>query len=120
MELARREFIVAGGMAAGAMAALGPTAARAADQFIPVAIFDPARPASKAIARAQAGPGTRLVPLKGDSVRFWHAELAGHRGPVSGCTTWADLVVLRGIAAEQGLRLRAEKRRDTLFTWVLG
>lgn len=119
MELARREFLVAGGLAAGALAAIGPTAAQAAEDFSPVAIHDPAIPASRAIAHFRAGSGTRLVALTGDRVRFWRAELASHRAAISGCTTWADLVILRGLAAEQGLRLRAEAREGALFAWVI-
>lgn len=119
MELARREFLVAGGLAAGAMAAMGPSAAHAAERFAAVAIHDPALPASRGIALARAGMGTRLVALKGDRVRFWRSELSTHRAAITGCTTWADLVILRGLAAEQGLRLRAQAKEGGLFAWVL-
>ncbi|MDE2563695.1 MAG: hypothetical protein KGL48_15750 [Sphingomonadales bacterium] len=123
MELARREFLVAGGLAAGAISAFGatmaPSAVHAAEAFAPVAIHDPVLPASRSIAKARAGVGTRLVALTGDRVRFWRSELSAHRAAISGCTTWADMVILRGLAAEQGLRLRAEAREGGLFAWML-
>lgn len=122
MELARREFLVGGAVAAGALAAMGPGAAWAAQTVMPVTVFDPAIPLARDYAQARAH-SLRLVPLKGDRVRFWREHLASHRGAVSGFTTWADLVILRGLAAEQGLRLRShgplDERSGQVFGWVL-
>ena len=52
--------------------------------------------------------GQRLLALEGDPVRLWRDSLADHAGPLSGLTRWSDFLILRGLAAEKGLRIRRE------------
>lgn len=122
MELGRREFIVSGAVAAGALAAMGPGAARDATSGTPAVIYDPALPLARDYALARAH-SARLVPVSGDRVRFWQKQFSSHAAEISGFTSWADLVILRGLAAEQGLRLRTHAALDgeahRVFAWVL-
>ena len=112
---ANRRDVVKGGGVALALVGLGvPVASRAATAL---AVYDPALPASRAL--AHAGGAARLVALSGDRVHFWRAALAGRPGAITGVTSWSDLVLARGIAAEHGLRLRATTRHDDLHTWLI-
>jgi hypothetical protein len=72
-----------------------------------VLLFDPASPESRAIARA--AKGQRLIALEGDPVRMWRDTLRDASGPIGGITRWSDYLILRGLAAEQGLRVRGEE-----------
>ncbi len=100
----RRAAIGLGGAAllAPAMAAAGPT-----QRASGILLFDPQSPESRAM--AWEARGQRLVALTGDPVRQWRASLADAAGPIGGITKWSDYLILRGLAAEQGLRVRSEE-----------
>jgi len=101
----RRGALALGG-AAVAAGALPAAAARA--PATGVLLFDPrSAPARALAAKAQ---GERLVAVVGDPVRLWRDALADDRGPVRGLTRWSDYLLLRGLAEENGLRLRSETR----------
>jgi hypothetical protein len=72
-----------------------------------ILLFDPNSPKARAL--AQEVRGQRLVALTGDPVRLWRDSLADAAGPIGGITNWSDYVILRGLAAEQGLRVRSEE-----------
>lgn len=72
-----------------------------------IMLFDPASPEARAM--AQEARGQRLIALNGDPVRFWRDRLANAVGPIGGITSWSDYVLLRGLAAEHGLRVRHEE-----------
>lgn len=95
-------------LAIGGAAMLAPTAA-AAGATAPtcgIMLFDPRSAQARAIARAV--PGQQLIALVGDPVRLWRDRLATARGPIGGVTNYSDYIILRGLAAEQGLRIRHE------------
>jgi len=102
-EIGRRAALTLGGAAV-----LAPAAASAATgkPACGVLVFDPASPQARTMAKAVYGQ--RLVALEGDPVRLWRAQLADAKGPVGGITSWADFLILRGLAAEQGLRVVQE------------
>ncbi len=60
-----------------------------------------------------AGNGARVVPLEEDPVRMWRGELAsllaapGTR--LLGATRWPEFLMVRGLAAESGRRVRYER-----------
>jgi hypothetical protein len=69
--------------------------------------------------------GVRCLALAGDPVRLWRgdaAQLLGSRDTrLMGVTRWADLLIIRGLAAESGRRLQSEKldRATGMFTWMI-
>ena len=113
---ANRRDVVKGG--AAALAALGvPVVARSAVGGARLVVHDPALPASRSLALAHRD--ARMVALTGDRVHFWRDALAGRPASIAGVTRWSDLVLARGIAAEQGLRLRATTRHNDLHAWLI-
>jgi hypothetical protein len=65
------------------------------------------------------------MSLDGDLVRMWRddlgAELRNPETQLMGLTRWADLLIVRGLAAESRRHLRFE-RHDTqsdAFTWLI-
>jgi hypothetical protein len=102
-EIDRRAALGLGGAAllAPAVASAGTTP-RASG----ILLFDPASPQSRTIART--AHGQRLIALEGDPVRLWRDTLRDAPGPIGGITRWSDYLILRGLAAEQGLRIRQE------------
>lgn len=112
IELGRREML-ATGAAVIAVATLPGRAGTAG----PIVLYDPGHAAAHNLALAKG----RAVAIAGDHVHFWRD--LDPRGPVHGVTRWADFVLFRGLAAEQGMRARREPeavagRRD-LFVWTL-
>ena len=113
----RRDVVKGSGMGL-ALAALGvPGAAGAALGGGRLVVHDPAIPASRSLALAHRD--ARLVALTGDRVHFWSDALAGRPASIAGVTRWSDLVIARGVAAEHGLRLRAETRHGALHAWLI-
>lgn len=114
----RRRDILAGSGAAIAASALHAHPARAGSSVL--TLYSPSLPMSKTLA---AGAG-RPMAIEGDIVAFWRRKLARHQGPLQGFTSWSDFVLLRGLAAEKGLRLTAEATLSvgpgkTLFRWIM-
>jgi hypothetical protein len=102
-EIDRRAALGLGGAALLAPAvASASTTPRASG----ILLFDPASPEARTIARAARGQ--RLIALEGDPVRLWRDTLRDTPGPIGGITRWSDYLILRGLAAEQGLRIRQE------------
>lgn len=102
-QIDRRTALSLGGAAllAPAVASAGKTP-RASG----VLLFDPASPEARAM--AQAAKGQRLIALEGDPVRLWRDRLHDVPGPIGGIMRWSDYLILRGLAAEIGLRVRSE------------
>jgi hypothetical protein len=98
-----------GALALGGAALLVPAVASAgtAKPSCGILLFDPASPTARALAKQAYGQ--QLIALRGDPVRLWRDRLATAAGPIGGITTWADYVILRGLAAERGLRIRHEE-----------
>jgi hypothetical protein len=107
------------------MVTLGSAARAAFPASASLVLYDPALPQSETIARRQRHWGSDLRAIRGDRVHFWTKLAAEHRGAVSGVTNWSDLVLLRGLAAERGMRLRAETHLGAgtgttdLFAWMI-
>ena len=76
------------------------------------------------VARLQAN-GARIMALDADPVRMWRGQLGAslkHRQTrLFGVTRWADLVIVRGLAAESRKHLRHEQlNADTgFFSWLI-
>ena len=125
--LRRREVLkgTAGLAAAQALlAAPASAAARAADAPPDIAVFDARYPESRAFAEAMAARGAALFNVAGDVARLWYGPLAralaeGRRPRIAGLTTYSDLVVVRGCAAEARMRLieTQPKIKESLFAW---
>jgi hypothetical protein len=60
------------------------------------------------------------VDVAHEHANFWRTlRRATPRGRVVGLTAWSDLVLVRGLLEEKGLRLRAEARCGRLFYWEM-
>jgi hypothetical protein len=103
-DIDRRAALGLGGAALLAPAVASAGITRSASGIL---LFDPGSPKARAL--AQEVRGQRLVALTGDPVRLWRDKLGDTTGPIGGITTWSDYVILRGLAAEQGLRVRSEE-----------
>jgi len=110
VQLDRRTALIAGvAFAAGTLTGAASAATRQSQAT--VLLFDPAVQEARALAGAANGP--RLVAVAGDPMRLWRQKLAGNTGPIRGITRWSDYLVLRGLAEEQGLRVRREEQVET-------
>jgi hypothetical protein len=96
-----------------------------------IAVQDGRYVASRRYAAELAVRAPRTLEARADLARQWYGGLraAAARGPLrfAGLTTWADFLVMRGCAAECGLRqARHELVRDaggrgcTLVRWQIG
>ena len=129
-------------LAAAAAPMLAPVGARAAVACIAgagavtpaagaprrIVVYDGRYPVCDRYARASGAPPRDLIDTRDDVARCWYGGLADaarrERVELAGLTTWADFVVLRGCAAEAGLRatdyeiLNATRERcGTLVRW---
>lgn len=109
-------------LALGGAAMLAPVAASAGmtRPATGILLFDPSSPEARAI--AEQARGYRLIALTGDPVRLWRDTLTDAPGPIGGVTRWSDYILLRGLAAEQRLRVRREESilvpgRPLLVRW---
>jgi hypothetical protein len=60
------------------------------------------------------------VDVAHEHANFWRTlRGAAPPGRVIGLTNWSDLVQVRGLLEEKGLRLRAEARCGKLFYWEM-
>lgn len=121
VEIERRALLkAAGAVLAGSAAPAG--AAGASGKAQGIIVFDPALPGGRALAKAGNLTGARLIAVKGDRIAFWRA-LEAKGAPVGGVTSWSDYVLFRGLAAEEGLRVRGERQltrpSGDLFVWRL-
>jgi hypothetical protein len=131
LKLGRRQFL------AGAGGVLGATAAQAAvhaeqgadlwqsadAHSIVLHDAELTLPAT-VVARLQAN-GARIVALQADPVRLWRGEwgasLKHPQTRLFGVTRWADLVIVRGLAAESRKHLRYEQLNadSGYFSWLI-
>ncbi len=120
----RRRTVLAGGAAASGVGLLGKANAKPAAQQQTLVVYAPSIPQAHALAHKETQGPARMLPVQGDVVEFWKKKLASHKCAVKGYTSWSDYVVLRGLAEEKGLRLRAETQLrvaagKTLFAWAM-
>lgn len=120
MSVSRRQ-ILGGAALVGAAGALGVHRLAGRKIRPQVVIYDSARPASLAFARAQ--PGTRLVDLAGERSVNWQGVRALRKkgGAVAGLTGWNDYVAARQWLEERGLRVQVEDhdRKHDLIAWTM-
>lgn len=106
--LTKREFIKATA-AVAIVAAIRPQSA--------VVVYDERHPEARAFAR-----GLGAVPLRGDAGRLWYDTLRRLKPRrIVGMTTHTDLLILRTLAREQGLKVCLTQRGSNtrLISWVL-
>jgi hypothetical protein len=128
-------FGLAGAWGIGALAARGDGAAiagvAAATATTLIVVQDGRYAASRRHAEALAPRAARTLEARSDLARQWYGGLraVAARTPLSfaGLTTWSDFLVMRGCAAECGLRAAThELVRDvdgtgrTLVRWRIG
>ncbi len=104
MAIDRRAALALGGAAMLAPVAVSAGRTKPAAGIL---LFDPHSASARAM--AQEVRGQRLVALTGDPVRLWRDMLGEMAGPIGGITNWSDYLILRGLAAERGLRIRREE-----------
>lgn len=119
----KRRDMLAGSAAASGLLSIGvaKNADGAAFDETSLTVFTDDFPQARDLARKTMQ--STLVPLKGDLIYLFNARIARYRGAIQGYTSWSDYVLLRGLAEERGLRLRAEAQLSgagrTLFRWVM-
>lgn len=107
------------------------SAAAAGDDALLIVVQDSRHAASLRHAAALAPRAARLLDAREDLARLWYGGLRAHaeRAPLAlaGMTSWSDFLVLRGCAAECGLRAAThELLRNvdgsgrTLVRWRIG
>jgi hypothetical protein len=80
-------------------------------------IYDSRLPQSRGWRSGLSHPA---IDLAQEHANFWRTlRGTAPRGRVVGLTAWSDLVLVRGLLEEKGLRLRAEARRGALFLWEM-
>jgi hypothetical protein len=80
-------------------------------------VYDSRLPQSRGLLRQNS---RRAVDVADEHANFWRTlRAAAPRGRVVGLTAWSDLVQVRGLLEEKGLRLRAEARCGKLFYWEM-
>lgn len=90
-----------------------------------VLLVDPRHRPAPAGLDAWLASATEVVELGGDPVRLWTGTrgrlLRDHRARLVGFTTWPDLLVFRGLAAETRRHLRHEHQDATTgtFSWLI-
>ncbi len=117
----KRRDVLAGG-AATLLSARAAAKASAVSAAPFLTIYSPTIPQARTLAQKAARSSKAAIPLTGDLVTLWKTALSKHRGALHGFTSWSDFVLLRGLAEEQGLRVRTETRLETgktLFRWVM-
>ncbi|PQA86079.1 hypothetical protein [Hyphococcus luteus] len=125
LTMKRRDMLLGAAAASVVLSGGVAVAANRAGSDKPViTVYSADFPRAQDLARKNAGRANRIEPLKGDLIAFYKARLASHRGAIEGYTSWSDYLLLRGLAEEQGLRLRAETQLPgasgkSLFHWVM-
>lgn len=77
------------------------------------------------VQRRLAGNGARVIPLEEDPVRMWrgeHAPLLDRRDTrLLGVTPWAEFLMVRGLAAESGRRVRYQRvdKANDAIVWLI-
>lgn len=129
----RRRFIAGATAAGGALGVcVSPAVAgsrHGEEWLVPgqdlVVLYDGRLAVDQAALDRFGSSGTLCLPLGDDPVRLWRGEagaLLRARGTrLMGMTRWADLLIVRGLAAESGRRLRFERldRTTGVLTWLI-
>ena len=123
----RRKFLAGAGLtgAAVTVGAAAPAAVLEAAASATVVLHDPQFELPAEVAARLAGNGAQVIALEGDAVRLWRSEvgavLAHPQTRLFGVTRWADLVIVRGLAAESRRHLRHEQFHQSsgYFTWLI-
>jgi hypothetical protein len=111
-----RRLVLKGALlaAASACAATGRAAGMPSE---PMVVYDSRLPQSRELLRQNSG---RAIDVADEHANFWRTlRGTAPRGRVVGLTSWSDLVQVRGLLEEKGLRLRAEARCGRLFYWEM-
>lgn len=125
--ITRRDFVVGAALGAAAAGAALRKEREASDWR--VAIVDRRLAASQDIIRTAAAKGARIIDIEAEDAVLWRnvRSIEAPEGGIVGCTRWSDLVTVRGILEERGMRLRGQKilasrsgERATPFLWVMG
>lgn len=125
--ITRRDFAVGAALGAAAAGVAFRMEAGASDWR--VAVVDRRLAASGDIIHAAAARGARLINIETEDAVLWRnvRALTAADGGVAGCTRWSDLVMVRGLLEEKGMRLRGQRLfaaqagdRATPFLWVMG
>jgi hypothetical protein len=111
-----RRLVLKGALfaAASACAATGRAAGMPSE---PTVVYDSRLPQSRELLRQNS---RRAIDVADEHANFWRTlRGTAARGRVVGLTSWSDLVLVRGLLEEKGLRLRAEARCGRLFYWEM-
>ena len=90
-----------------------------------VVLHDPRIAMPADIAARLTANGARVIALDDDPVRMWRSEigavLADPSTRLLGVTRWADLLIVRGLAAESRRHVRFEKldAASGTLTWLI-
>jgi hypothetical protein len=114
--IARRQVLVGG-------AAMGLATATAGWSAIPgtkgIFLYDRRIAGSRAAALTRTG--AELVDTGRDLASLWYGGLRDRAGTLAlaGCTAYADLVIMQGIAREERRRIAIASAAPTLWSWTL-
>jgi len=122
MDINRRDILLSA--AAATAAAALPAGARAAGRITagPIAIHDPAWPASTRLAAALGKDGARAIAIDGDIVRQWNAGLRGDAAGahVTALLPWHHIVLLSGLLREERRHVKVERASNLADSlWLL-
>ena len=109
--LTKREFIKGTAAVVVATAVVTPGSS--------IVVYDERHPEARAFARKFGG---HALKVQGDAGRLWYHTLRGLKPRrIAGMTTHTDLLILRTLAREQGLKVcRSQRGSNTrLISWVL-
>lgn len=126
-QVGRREFLAGSVAATGAGIAAEPAVAAPLllSGRASVVLHDPRIALEAGLVQRFVAEGTCVIPLEEDPVRLWRSEVGALlREPgtrLLGITRWADLLIVRGLAAETRRHLRYEKLDEQAgtFTWLI-
>jgi hypothetical protein len=118
LQVSRRQWLTGTGSMAASAAAWSSLATHASLQAersgLHTVVLQDSRLQMPEDVRAQlAGNGSRILTLDGDVVRMWRGEqgplLADRATQLLGATLWPAFLLVRGLAAESGRRVRYER-----------
>lgn len=111
-----RRLVLKGALLAAASACAAPRRAAAMPSETMV-VYDSRLPQSRELLRQNS---RCAVDLADEHANFWRIlRRTAPRGRVVGLTAWSDLVQVRGLLEEKGLRLRVEAHCGRLFYWEM-
>lgn len=109
----RREVLKLGGVATASLMMPGIVSAASLRREPELVLIDDRFPEGRAFGAAAAQSGARVVAAGQDMLSLWHGPLRGASlGGLCGLTTYSDMVVIAGLAAEarRSFALRIEHR----------